>query len=87
MRASRVGDQSQAVTRHDPELCRMAFGKPRPSTGCPRCVELAAGAEPRRWTGRSAAQRRRDEANRSRWIKEHDCKKSGCGVICTAFDW
>lgn len=88
MNVSRVSAQSQAVnTKHDPELCRMSFGKPRPATGCPRCIELAAGAEPRRWSGRSPAQRRQDEANRSREIKAHNCSRSGCGPVCTAFDW
>jgi len=27
------------------------------------------------------------EARRSEDIKSHDCSKSGCGTVCTAFDW
>lgn len=74
-------------TRHDADLCRMAFGQPRPATGCPRCIELANGAEPRKGYGRSAKQRRKDDAERTRQIKAHNCRQSGCGPVCTAFDW
>ncbi|MER7879768.1 hypothetical protein ABTY63_40560 [Streptomyces solisilvae] len=51
--------------------------------GCPRCAELASGAEPIRWT-----RSRRDEtARRDREIREHDCRSNGCGPICTYGDW
>lgn len=53
-------------------------------TGCPRCNELASGAPPVRW---AASQRKADEAARIKDIREHDCSRSGCGQVCTAFDW
>ena len=31
--------------------------------------------------------KQRQEENRSRWIKEHNCSKSGCMSVCTAFDY
>lgn len=73
----------------------MAFG--RKDATCPRCQELLNGAETRRGWGdrqmisngqlvwRTKAQQ---EANRSREIREHDCKQSHCHpTVCTAFDW
>lgn len=83
-----IGDQpaKSERTKHDPAVCRMSFGR-YPVTGCPRCAELANGAEARRGYGRSAKQRRQDDADRSRQIREHDCRKSHCGPVCTAFDW
>jgi len=62
--------------------CRMTFGRRDPS--CPRCRELLAGAEPRRgWGSRRAA----DDVRRIREIRDHDCRKSGCGPVCTFGDW
>jgi hypothetical protein len=57
------------------------FGRKTP--GCPRCDELLAGAEPVRWNTR----RRDDEAARLAEIRAHDCARSGCGPVCTAFQW
>ncbi|MFE3601835.1 hypothetical protein [Streptomyces sp. NPDC059142] len=54
--------------------------------GCPRCAELAAGAEPVRWSS-SRAERDRDYERRAREIREHDCVSAGCSVICTFGDW
>ena len=71
----------QSGTRHSAE-CKMAFGKFDPS--CPRCVELINGADRREGYG---SQRKRDEANSLRWIRQHDCQKSGCGPVCTFGDW
>lgn len=56
---------------------------------CERCDELAEGAAPKAapgWVSRSR-QRRADEAALSRAIERHDCVKSNCGSVCTAFDW
>ena len=55
----------------------------RKTAGCPRCDELIAGAEPVRWDTRRAD----DEARRIQAIKNHDCTKSRCGPVCTAFEW
>jgi len=57
------------------------FGRKTP--GCPRCDELLAGAEPVRWHNRRAEA----EAQRIADIRAHDCVKSRCGSVCTAFDW
>jgi hypothetical protein len=64
-----------------------AFGRKTP--GCPRCDELLAGATPREaHAGHLAASRRAEaEADTIRAIREHDCRTSGCGVVCTAFQW
>ncbi len=59
-----------------------AFGRRKP--GCPRCDELAAGAPPRKGWG---ASRRQADALRSAAIRAHRCSVSGCGPVCTAFDW
>ena len=63
-----------------------AFGRKTP--GCPRCDELIAGAAPRQlhWAER-ARTRREEEERRIREIREHDCKRSRCSIVCTAFDW
>jgi hypothetical protein len=58
------------------------FGRKTP--GCPRCDELLAGAPPVEW---GIDRRRREDALRSEAIKRHDCLKSQCGPVCTAFDW
>jgi hypothetical protein len=84
-----------AGTKHNHEL--LPFGRKMPKGQCPRCDELHAGAPARTWGGRlirrcgicggpveagylnatcEACQRRR-----------HDCERSGCGPVCTAFQW
>ena len=51
---------------------------------CPRCDEIAQGAPVvRGW--KSAA--KRNELSRIRAIRAHDCKISGCGPVCVAFDY
>jgi len=55
-----------------------SFG--RLTSGCPRCEELKAGAKPVQW-------RKSDEARQIREIREHDCRVSGCGPVCTFGDW
>lgn len=64
-----------------------AFGRKTP--GCPRCDELIAGAAPREaHAGHQAAARRATaEAQTLEAIRTHDCRTSGCGPVCTAFDW
>lgn len=63
--------------------------------GCPRCDELKAGAAPVQWfhSGIWDAARKRyltaaeASAKRSEEIRNHNCKTSRCGVVCTAFQW
>jgi hypothetical protein len=72
-------------TKHVDE-CKRVFG--RYDLGCPRCQELANGSKPRSgWQSTYFAKRRRDDAARLEAIKNHNCTKSGCGPVCTAFDW
>lgn len=52
--------------------------------GCPRCAELDAGAKPIRWSSYYRAQ---EVAARLQAIRTHDCVKSRCGPVCTAFEW
>jgi hypothetical protein len=52
--------------------------------GCPRCDELKAGAAPVQGWG---AKRKEDDAKRLQEIRNHDCKKSKCGPVCTFGDW
>jgi hypothetical protein len=47
--------------------------------GCGRCDELKDGAEPVRWN-------KRHEVPLSE-IAAHDCRQSGCGPVCTAYQW
>lgn len=56
----------------------------RKTVGCPRCDELLAGAPSVQWSGYRKAEQ---ERVRIAEIRAHDCKKSGCGVVCTAFDY
>ena len=61
------------------------FGKRAPQGECPRCDELHAGKPPivQNWRGSKA----RNDKMRSDDIKNHNCKKSGCGPVCTHGDW
>lgn len=56
---------SVTTVKHSP-TCTMSFGRNDPN--CARCVELLAGAPPRRWRG---ADRRANEARQIREIREH----------------
>jgi hypothetical protein len=58
----------------------VVFG--RRVAGCPRCAELDEGAAPVRWAGTD----RHMEAARLAEIRAHDCRRSGCGPVCVAFD-
>lgn len=64
--------------------CTMAFGRPSKHADCPRCEELKAGAEPR--SGWSDA-KREFERRSIEAIRAHDCKRAGCGPVCTFGDW
>lgn len=59
-----------------------SFG--RLTAGCPRCEELKNGAKPREMRG---SRNRRMENERVLAILKHDCKKSGCAIVCTFGDW
>lgn len=66
--------------------CNMAFG--RKDEKCPRCVEMMNGASPRSgWQKGYYENKKRDEENRLESIRNHDCVKSRCGYVCTAFEW
>lgn len=55
---------------------------------CPRCIELINGAKSRDgWQKSYYSNKARENSNRLKAIKSHDCKKSGCLSICVAFDW
>jgi hypothetical protein len=71
------------MTKHS-ATCRMAFGRKDPS--CARCVELLNGAAPRQ-LGYRPRDRKAEDLALSQAIRAHDCKRSGCGVVCTAFQW
>jgi len=55
----------------------------RKTAGCPRCDELIAGAQPVVWAHSS----RDDDLQRCREIKAHNCRESGCSIVCTFGDW
>ncbi|MBA0054021.1 hypothetical protein E0L36_25170 [Streptomyces sp. AJS327] len=61
---------------------RVVFG--RRVADCPRCEELAAGAEPVRWSTRD---RHHHGYPTARQLREHSCRTSGCGPVCTYGDW
>ena len=64
------------------------FGRLAPEGTCPRCDELRAGA-PRRtlpWY-EAAKQKKENEKRFYQELKNHDCKKAGCGPVCTFGDW
>ena len=60
----------------------VVFGRREP--GCPRCEELDAGAPKRKGWG---WRRKEEERRRTRAIQNHDCKRDGCGPVCTFGDW
>ena len=70
---------------------RLNFGKK--VDGCPRCNELAAGAEPVSWSGSSDRGRTaRDEEMRRRSHQAHFAPngphaRGACGPVCTFGDW
>ena len=60
----------------------VVFG--RKVDGCPRCTELKLGMPARQWRGYGRAQM---DAQRVADIRAHDCKRSGCMVVCTFGDY
>jgi len=74
-------------TKHKPN-CKMAFG--HKDASCPRCQELLNGAEARTWNMSTNYQMTHGvgpEYQRFRKeLKDHDCVKSKCGPVCTAFE-
>ncbi len=55
----------------------------RKTLGCPRCDELIAGAPAVKWTNLKA----QHEASQIQAIRNHNCVRSNCGPVCTAFQW
>ena len=51
---------------------------------CQRCIELAAGARPVEW---SATKRARENARQIAEVRAHNCKRAGCGPVCTFGQW
>lgn len=60
----------------------VVFG--RKMDGCPRCAELLAGAPPIKGWGQL---NKEQEARESLARRNHNCRTSGCGVVCTFGDW
>lgn len=59
----------------------------RRTAGCPRCDELAGGAEPVRWARSRSPW---DEAQEIRWLQEHLASERHarhCRPVCTYGDW
>ena len=60
------------------------FGRLSPKGQCARCDELRAGAKARQgYNARAKA----DEARFRRELAAHDCKRSGCMMVCTFGDY
>lgn len=75
-------------TKHNPDTCKMAFGRPTKEVGvCPRCDELRNGAPARKGWGMSQRERKESEERFREALRAHDCTKSNCGPICTFGDW
>ncbi len=51
---------------------------------CPRCKELAQGAAPK--PGYSDFRKRQEKVQLDA-IRNHDCRKSNCGPVCTFGEW
>jgi hypothetical protein len=75
-------NRSPETPKTTPHTCGgPVFGKL--TAGCPRCGELGAGAEPVRW----APSRREEDERRVQEIRDHNCKTSGCSIVCTFGQW
>lgn len=65
--------------------CKMAFG--RKDKSCPRCVEMMNGAPARGgWQKGYYENKAREYAQFRAHLASHDCVKSRCGHVCTAFE-
>ncbi|MFJ2635808.1 hypothetical protein ACIO6U_28190 [Streptomyces sp. NPDC087422] len=76
-----------AVTKHTHQV---VFG--RKVDGCPRCQELAAGAEPVRWAPSRREREQADDTERAAAIRAHFApggphSRAACGPVCTFGDW
>lgn len=78
------GTRGEDVPKTTQHTHQVVFG--RKVDGCPRCDELKAGAEPVRWNGRSERERTGGYPTDAE-IARHDCKTSGCSIVCTFGDW
>jgi hypothetical protein len=75
------------TTKHTHQV---VFG--RRVDGCPRCAELAAGAEPVRWRGWTRERELTGGYPTSREIDAHFAPggphtRGDCGPVCTFGDW
>jgi hypothetical protein len=77
-----MGWKKSTTTKHD--CGGVVFGKK--TSGCPRCDELIAGAEPVKWVGSINDQKKRQQ-DFLRALNAHNCKSHGCLSICVAFDY
>ncbi|MFJ8742397.1 hypothetical protein ACIRL2_23765 [Embleya sp. NPDC127516] len=57
----------------------------RKTAGCPRCDELIAGAKPVVW--RESNKQRDARIAADMRTRRHDCRASGCSIVCTSGDW
>jgi hypothetical protein len=78
-----IHGMTTTTTKHG-DGCVMSFGRLSADGSCERCDELRKGAPVRRW---STSRRAADERRRVEEIQAHSCSRSGCGPVCTAFDW
>ena len=82
-RENKKGDDMK--TKHN-ENCSRVFKNY--DMKCPRCIELANGSAPRDgWQKDYFTRKAREKNQRLNAIRNHDCKLSNCGPVCTAFDW
>jgi len=73
------------ITKHK-DNCRRVFKQY--DKDCPRCQELMKGAKPRKgWQYDYFRRKKEEDKRRSEDIRNHDCKKAGCGVVCTYGEW
>ena len=79
--------QNARTTGFEVHTCshKGAFGKR--DDACKRCVQLKKGINASTVLGESLKKAKRDEAMRELAIKNHNCVKSRCNVVCTAFEW
>jgi len=68
-------------------LSGLPFGRKNPED-CARCWDMVTnGAAPRADHVSRRRNRAAEAAELSAAIRAHDCKQSGCSIVCTAFDW
>ena len=88
---------AETTTRHSCNTSQpgkaLPFGKRAPAGQCPRCDELAAGAQPRAAWGTShygAGTRAQGDAARAAEIRAHfasEKHRTQCRRTCTFGDW